>query len=331
MKQARERLPWLDRAKGVAILLVVLGHVVAREPPAGNDWYVWLKSAIYQFHMPFFMALSGFTVFHTGAAFAPPHTWPKLWRDRGYRLLLPYVTFGLLVVGAKLAAQPFLHVDNPVGGDLIAAIGDLFWTTPRSPAVSIWYIFVLFWFMVLTPPLLRLLRSPWLLLGVAIVLYAVGAPARAFADRIAGFYLFFVLGGLLALHAARTLPLIDRWGWLAWPPLALSLVLLPHGWFGIGFTLAGVLSVPALLWLLRAPLLARETLVVRIGVWSFVIYLFNTLCIGFTKAVLLKLLPWDGPNFLLFAPVLMLAGTLGPILLREIALRPIPPLYRLTR
>jgi fucose 4-O-acetylase-like acetyltransferase len=328
---ARERMLWLDRAKGVAILLVVLGHVVAREPPADNAWYVWLKGAIYQFHMPFFMVLSGFTVFHTGAAFAAPGTWPGLWRDRALRLLLPYVAFGLLVVGVKLAAQPFLHVDNPVGGNLFAAIGDLFWTTPRSPAVSIWYLFVLFWFVVLTPPLLRLLRSAWLLLCVAIVLYAMGGYPRAFADRIAGYYVFFVLGGLLALHATRALALIDRWGWLAWPPLALVLVQFPHAWFGIGFTLAGVLSVPALLWLVRLPLLARETLLLRIGAWSFVIYLFNTLCIGFTKAVMLKLLPWDGPNFLLFLPMLMLAGTLGPILVREVALRPIPPLYRLTR
>jgi fucose 4-O-acetylase-like acetyltransferase len=329
---ARARLVWLDRAKGLAMLLVVLGHLVAREPPTGNAWYVWLKAAIYQFHMPFFMALSGFTVFLTGAAVAPPSGWARLWRDRSFRLLLPYAAFGLLLLGAKLAAQPFLHVDNPIDRDVGAALRDLFWTTSRSPATSIWYIFVLFWYAVLTPVLLWLLRGQVLvLLGLAAVLYWVGLPPFAFADRIAKFYVFFVLGGLLAEHQKRALGAIDRFGWLAWPCFLAVLVLLPHRAYGLGFTLAGLLSLPALIWLCRLPVLAGETLLPRIGGWSFVIYLFNTLAIGFTKAVLLKLMPWHGANFLVFAPVLMLAGTLGPILLREFVLVRVPPLYRLTR
>ena len=55
----RSRVSELDRAKGLAIVLVVIGHVVAGDPPAGNAWYVTLKTLIYKFHMPFFMFLSG--------------------------------------------------------------------------------------------------------------------------------------------------------------------------------------------------------------------------------------------------------------------------------
>jgi fucose 4-O-acetylase-like acetyltransferase len=49
----------LDRAKGLAIVLVVLGHVVARDQPPGVEWYEPFRYAIYRFHMPFFLYLSG--------------------------------------------------------------------------------------------------------------------------------------------------------------------------------------------------------------------------------------------------------------------------------
>ena len=56
----KNRLYDIDRAKGLAILLVVLGHLVARgEPPKDADWYLFLKLIIYKFHMAFFMFLSG--------------------------------------------------------------------------------------------------------------------------------------------------------------------------------------------------------------------------------------------------------------------------------
>lgn len=56
---SRQRLVDIDKAKGFAIFLVVLGHIIATNQPLGNDWYAILKMGIYKFHMPFFMYLSG--------------------------------------------------------------------------------------------------------------------------------------------------------------------------------------------------------------------------------------------------------------------------------
>lgn len=50
----KQRIEWLDAMKGIAIILVILGHIFNRmgENPI-NNW-------IYKFHMPFFFMLSGF-------------------------------------------------------------------------------------------------------------------------------------------------------------------------------------------------------------------------------------------------------------------------------
>jgi hypothetical protein len=66
------------------------------------------------------------------------------------------------------------------------------------------------------------------------------------------------------------------------------------------------------------------------GGHAFVIYLLNTILIGVTKGVMLKVLPWDGINFALFAPALMTAGLFGPILVKHLVLRHIRYLDRMT-
>src|SRR3954466_10243865 len=58
---SKARLTDIDRAKGIAIILVVFGHLVPHGTlPAGQEWYDVIWVAIYRFHMPFFMYLSGF-------------------------------------------------------------------------------------------------------------------------------------------------------------------------------------------------------------------------------------------------------------------------------
>lgn len=55
----KERLIWLDSIKGWLILIVILGHAIQYcllESHATNYWW----NLIYSFHMPAFMAVSGF-------------------------------------------------------------------------------------------------------------------------------------------------------------------------------------------------------------------------------------------------------------------------------
>jgi len=67
-----ERLYDMDRLKGIAIFLVVLGHIVARGGiPEGADWFMLLKEYVYKFHMPLFMFTSGAIFFYTYERYKP--------------------------------------------------------------------------------------------------------------------------------------------------------------------------------------------------------------------------------------------------------------------
>lgn len=52
----------IDFLKGIAILLVVLGHIIDGNMAQGvihGEWLNYLYNAIYLFHMPLFFVLSG--------------------------------------------------------------------------------------------------------------------------------------------------------------------------------------------------------------------------------------------------------------------------------
>jgi len=329
------RRPDLDQAKGLAIILVVFGHIVARADPAGVTWYEPLRRAIYAFHMPFFLYLSGMAAALASAVFAPPPTWPAFILARARRLLIPFFGLGCLVVAAKLCAAPFIFVDH-APATLSAALDGLFWHTQNSPARSIWYAYVLFILSAAAPPCLWLARGHiWLFLTLCAAAYLAAPPPIMYADDLARNALFFALGLAAGQAHSRWLAFIDRF----WPFLGaifLSLIIwiiLKNNLFAsptLTLLLTGTVSMPVLHGFLRTIPEHRTQIFLYLGRYSFMIYLFNTIFIGLAKGVLLNFEPWDGNHFLPFALALCLAGLFGPISLKRLAFSRSRILDRLT-
>ncbi len=327
----------LDRAKGLGIVLVVLGHIVAREYPPGNHWFAYVKTGLYEFHMPFFMYLSGYVTFLTGAARARPGTWLSLFGKRAVRLLVPFLIFGLSIAAGKAALAPYLHIDNPAKGGF-TDFENLLWHTDQSVALSIWYMAVLFMLSCATPVLLWVLRGNTLaLLAITAVLYLLPIPAILYLDRAATYFVFFVIGGIAAEAGGRWLRALDRnllWSWVAFlTVVTLGLVAYALGEMSVSISLlvCGVASMPALHGLVRRAPLSSSQLLLTLGAFSFVIYILNTPAIGLAKALMWKVAPWDGVNFLIYAPALLAAGVLVPIAIKVWLFRRLPVFDRMTQ
>jgi fucose 4-O-acetylase-like acetyltransferase len=322
----------IERAKGLAIILVVIGHIVAREPPKDNEWYVVLKSAIYAFHMPFFMYLGGLVFFHIGDAVQPRPNYGTYLIRRAERLLIPFLSLGLLILLGKLVAERFVHVDNTPTG-FWEGMKSLFWTTGQSPATSVWYIFVLFVYCGVTPILVRLSHGRlWPALLLAAALHCLTFPEIAYLDRVTYFFVYFVIGCVAGKYRTQTMQLIDTTLPISGVVFSVSLVLAtmqvePM----LTGTICALSSMAFIHGLMRTNWLDGSDALLWFGKYSFVIYLFNTLTIGLTKGVLLKAAPWDGTNFLGFFPILLMSGLIGPVLLKRFLLDRFAVLGRLTR
>jgi fucose 4-O-acetylase-like acetyltransferase len=324
----------LDRAKGLAILLVVFGHIVARADPPGVEWYEPLRRAVYAFHMPFFLYLSGLAAAWSGAAFAPPRGWARLAVNRTRRLLVPFFGMGFCIVLIKLSARHFMFVDHtPPGWG--AALDGLFWHTRDGPARSIWYVFVLFVFSVAAPVLIWLDGGrARLLLAVGAAVYVLPVPALLYADDAARYAVFFAAGVAAGAAGAAWDGFVDRaWRRLAWVFAGILLlaaapshvVAAPAILFAGGF-----ISMPVIHGFVRSLPKTAAKIFLWLGRYSFMIYLFNTLFIGLAKGLLLRVTSWDGPHFLPVAVALVLSGTLGPVALKEALFRRSKNLDRLT-
>ncbi|HYD58222.1 MAG TPA: acyltransferase [Burkholderiales bacterium] len=322
-ERPRERLLELDAARGLAILLVVVGHVVARsnDMPAGNAWYAVLKEAIYLFHMPLFMALTGITFALSLPRFRNLAEAGRFSMKRVERLFVPYVVFGLLIIGGKILAARYVHVDNPPGD---AALLNLVVKPTESGVTFLWFIYVLSVYLLFIPALFQVMgRRPMPLFLVAVALNFAGPwPEEFMLDRVVEYLPFFAGGMLLWMERERwtRMPLPALWALTA---LFLVLLALDAPKWSVGA--ASVL--PALGWMQRLHGPAKRWLV-ALGLASLAIYLMNTLAIGVAKALMLKVMPWHGVNFLLFFPVLTLAGVFVPMLVRALAARYARPAAR---
>jgi fucose 4-O-acetylase-like acetyltransferase len=340
------RLLDVDRAKGLAILLVVVGHIVATTPPPGNDWYVVLHETIYQFHMPFFMFLSGLLMGHT---FVVPRSVAD-YRDyilkRFIRLFPAYVLFGLLILVGKLIAGDVVAVDNAPDG-FAHGLMQIAVRPFTSAARSLWYIYVLFGYCVLIPPLLTLTRNRLGLLILCASVFHFWAPTDLFMlNGIIEYSIYFTLGLLAARHYVQYVAALDTHrvllvsafgcmvaayaiGLVTWPDLVVGSVLgLPT--LTITKLILGCAAIPALHALVRAPGFAASQSLLTLGVYTFAIYLMNTIAIGVVKGAMLRVWSWDGTAFLAFAPILVVAGTLLPILVKRFLFSKIRSLDRIT-
>lgn len=121
---AKGRNSWLDAMRGLGILLVVLGHSVL-----GAQWPMrLLGSAIYDFHMPFLIMVSGMAVW-----FAAPTGRIPLGR-RALGLLVPYAAWTVVVT--------VLLVNGPAFGlrhlpTTLAVVG-------LNPRRGLWFLYILF-------------------------------------------------------------------------------------------------------------------------------------------------------------------------------------------
>lgn len=204
--QPGARIAWIDVARGIGIVLVVLGHALGGliDSPlgAGQDGFRRLFFAVYTFHMPLFLLLSGLLVpkrlDRGAAAFArsllPAIVWPYfLWSIAQYTLIY--------MLGSA--------VNNPV---------DAYWPTilalPWKTVSQFWFLHALFLMHTLAILLLpRLGREGMVLAALALKAAVLVLPLPVFAKLALTHFLFYAVGAWLGPEGVGRL-VLGRPAWV---------------------------------------------------------------------------------------------------------------------
>lgn len=190
----KERILFLDVAKAVCIILVVVGHYVPDNSPG---WYVAIHDVIYTFHMPLFMFASGYVYIATR-------------RDIGYgsflmrklrRLMVPYLSTSVIVITIKLLTQGGMGVEHPV---TVSSYLRMFYLPEAG--YFLWFIWALWWMFVLVP-LFRTPGSRLVLFIAALALHYVPLALPLDSDL----WYVFVPEALVVIASGVVFPMLLFW------------------------------------------------------------------------------------------------------------------------
>lgn len=132
----------LNILKGIAILLVVIGHSFPNDFN-GNFIYEYIHKFIYSFHMPVFFFISGFFAFKIYDKNFKPLEFIK---NKFKRLIIPYISFSIMALIIKVSID---YIQN-IHIDIDNIIYGIFINPYENPMMSLWFLYTLFIIFVLS-------------------------------------------------------------------------------------------------------------------------------------------------------------------------------------
>lgn len=190
----KKRLISIDIAKGITILLVVFGHALqgvvdsnSLSFDSNNSSIYILKEVIYGFHMPAFFIISGLFL----------DSWVSKKLDQAIkqkltRLVYPYFVWSLLTAC-------FMQIGSSYTNNGLGLKDFLF--SPIVPFSQYWFLYVLFFFYLVTYTMHSLFRDKYkiCLLIISLVIFVVNPliPDVWILDSIGKYFIYFSIGAFL--------------------------------------------------------------------------------------------------------------------------------------
>ena len=154
----KERIAWVDTAKGIGILLVFLGHLVEDSWPG-----MWA----YSFHLPLFFFLSGYL-------FSTKDSFRDFFKKKTKSILLPYFSLGIVIC---FFAALWDSLFQPVIGNTsfgASLLKNVFHMLLQNRFATLWYLAVLIWVNLFMYVLIKHIKVLWLELMIVLAFVGIG-------------------------------------------------------------------------------------------------------------------------------------------------------------
>ncbi len=317
-----ERNKLLDIVKGIAIILVVIGHFDLEN--LSPYWYFPVRNIFYFFHIPLFFLIAGYLFGKYEAEKLKPLNikhYVEFIQKKAQRLLIPYVSVTFLVILIK----------SMVERESIAPTGQLlkqFLTGDPQYGPFLWFLYAMFIVLILSPLLIAVMRNQFnLLLLAAYTIFVCSDIVNLHGlSRALGFMLPFLTGYIASSN--KVLEKIANFQYLL-IPTCISVIIfvllfknrdlcntrLSQCNFRLLVSYSGMIATFFVAVLLQKTGFSQFFSIP--GKLSMYIYLFHTLCCNILFVIIKKLIPITQSNATFIMITVWLAGIIGPILLYQ--------------
>jgi len=311
------RLVWVDHARGIGIILVVLGHVLGGLYNSGlfphETFLRWIFYTLYTFHMPMFFFLAGLNAQHSLRRCASSFLAGKV-----TTIAYPYVLWSLIqgsivMVMARDANIPITAAD-------LAAI----WYRPIG---QFWFLYAL----MLCHIVAYIVTREAIMVGLAVAGFVIFSWLHDPPDLALTLHHFaFYVIGRYAPRVVIVTPVPQLKGWLTSIGLVIAFgiaIAVDGSQFGLHAN--GVTALPASIFGITAVILLSKVLDPRwnrwlaaIGTTSMTIYILHILAGSGIRIVMLKLHvpPWPWLYLLIGTAAGVLLPMLAHVVLRQLGL-----------
>lgn len=170
---SKKRIEWIDIAKAVTIILMILGHDVERGTST--------RELIFSFHMPLFIVLSGYT-------YKLEKSCSKAWKSTCKdftRLVIPVFVVTILEIILVCLKNVNFEMEF-IKSLIVTELKSLFWASGIDlndvPAIGvIWFLLSLFWLRVIVRIVILLFEErsvPYILYGLSFLGILLGNSTR---------------------------------------------------------------------------------------------------------------------------------------------------------
>lgn len=302
------RISEIDRASGIAIILVVFGHMYF---PAfeKNATYDFVRSFVYKIHMPLFMTLSGLIAFYSFRLKKPEkiETYKDFIGKKLRKFLPPYLFFPALAIISDILIR---HANS---NQVYESVYCWFLMPKSGSAGFVWYLYVLFIFYCLLPLIFNLKKEILFLIFIG-SFFLTNLPATQLfcTDLVFRYFFFFLGGGLISNFYDEFSSHIRKYGWIYLSVFTVLAIIDFNIDMRLPFQLLSILFVPTVLysagfWFAGRPFQLLSIL----GQSTFAIYLFSSLVMNIVYLVFSNFLPgWLGTGAM---AIIFLCGLIIPI------------------
>lgn len=314
---AFRRTDWIDAAKGMGIVLVVLGHAIGglHDAKLMADDDAWLKVfyLIYTFHMPLFFFLSGLFV-EKRVRSQPARFAESLFT----RIAWPYFLWCTLQLAVISMLGTLVNV--PSSFDIWRSV-ELVW----KPTSQFWYLHALFVMHVASLVIVPRYGVKGLLVLALFVMALPALMSLGSLKEVCRFAVYYAFGVVCGSQLSRGTA-FDRGdavtGLLA-ALLCLTCAMSAHDagekYSSFAAMPAAVAGTVAFVMLARAPFVHTKRTLLALGRASQAIFVLHVLCVAGTRIVMNKLIGMSDAHAILF--IATIAGVAGPFLAFHLASR----------
>lgn len=308
-------------AKGIAIILIVIGHF---QPTLSPPYWQDLRDIVYTFHIQVFLFLSGF-LFAGDKVITSLPQYRDFIRKKARRLLVPFISVAAIIFALKIVGGRFDDLIYPVN---LTTCMNLVLNPIESFAPTLWFLYVLFEIFVVVGLGYCLIGNENIILILSILLFFLPWVFIFMIGPLFYYLPVFLIGYIFYRHNIinknkYSLGIITIL-------LFISLLLfrdvifldgIPRRIYRLILGLSGAISCFFISMQIARLQHGVANLLKLIGFYSLVIYLVHPPFMGIVRVMLLNAIPSMAHGFIPLALAVILCGLFLPMGLEKYVLR----------